>query len=263
VVVITGAARGIGRAIAAACARAGADVVAVDRLSDELNAVAATLRAEGLRVDPRSCELTDAAEVARLFESIDRDHGCIDGLMNNAGITMYGGALDTRWSDLADVLHIHLAPTLQCAQQAARRMLAAGRGRIVNMASAAAQAAVTRMFGYSMAKAAIISMTQHMATEFGGRGVTVNALAPGPVLTEALRGNQNAAVQKLLRDAIPMDRFATPEEVALTAVFLLSEHAAYVNGHVLTVDGGLMSMRTRLDRLAPDPISNRATGEHP
>jgi NAD(P)-dependent dehydrogenase (short-subunit alcohol dehydrogenase family) len=91
----------------------------------------------------------------------------------------------------------------------------------------------------------------------------VNALAPGPVLTEALRGNQNAAVQKLLRDAIPMDRFATPEEVALTAVFLLSEHAAYVNGHVLTVDGGLMSMRTRLDRLAPDPISNRATGEHP
>jgi NAD(P)-dependent dehydrogenase (short-subunit alcohol dehydrogenase family) len=129
-------------------------------------------------------------------------------------------------------------------------MLAAGRGRIVNMASAAAQAAVTRLFGYSMAKAAVISMTQHMAAEFGGRGVAVNALAPGPVLTEALRGNQNAAVQRLLRDGIPMDRFATPEEVALCAVFLVSDHAAYVNGHVLTVDGGLMSTRTRLDRLA-------------
>jgi NAD(P)-dependent dehydrogenase (short-subunit alcohol dehydrogenase family) len=129
-------------------------------------------------------------------------------------------------------------------------MLAAGRGRIVNMASAAAQAAVTRLFGYSMAKAAVVSMTQHMAAEFGGRGVTVNALAPGPVLTDALRQNQNAAVQQALRDGIPLERFAEPEEVAAAAVFLLSPHAAYVNGHVLMVDGGLMSTRTRLDRLA-------------
>jgi NAD(P)-dependent dehydrogenase (short-subunit alcohol dehydrogenase family) len=249
-VVVTGAARGIGRSIATACARAGAMVVLVDRLADELAATARTLQDAGLRVDPRPCELTDEPGVRRLFAGIAADHGRIDGLVNNAGTTVYGGALDTSWPDLAEVLRIHLAPTLLCAQQAAERMLAAGRGRIVNMASAAAQAAVTRLFGYSMAKAAVISMTQHMAAEFGGRGVAVNALAPGPVLTEALRGNQNAAVQRLLRDGIPMDRFATPEEVALCAVFLVSDHAAYVNGHVLTVDGGLMSTRTRLDRLA-------------
>jgi gluconate 5-dehydrogenase len=130
-------------------------------------------------------------------------------------------------------------------------MLPRGRGRIVNMASAAAQAAVTRLFGYSMAKAAIVAMTQHLAAELGGRGINVNALAPGPVLTEALRGNQNPAVQQALRDGIPLDRFAEPDEVAGAALFLLSAQAAYVNGHVLVVDGGLTSTRTRLDRLKP------------
>jgi len=250
VIVVTGAARGIGRSIADACARAGATVVLVDRLADELAEGARKLQTHGLRVDPRPCELTDEAAVRRLFAGIAADHGRIDGLVNNAGTSVYGGALDTSWADLAEVLRIHLAPTLLCAQQAAERMLAAGCGRIVNMASAAAQAAVTRLFGYSMAKAAVVSMTQHMAAEFGGRGISVNALAPGPVLTEALRQNQNAAVQQALREGIPLERFAEPEEVAAAAVFLLSPHAAYVNGHVLVVDGGLMSTRTRLDRLA-------------
>jgi gluconate 5-dehydrogenase len=250
VIVVTGAARGIGRSIADACARAGATVVLVDRLADELAEAARKLQTHGLRVDPRPCELTDEAAVRRLFAGIAADHGRIDGLVNNAGTSVYGGALDTSWADLAEVLRIHLAPTLLCAQQAAERMLAAGCGRIVNMASAAAQAAVTRLFGYSMAKAAVVSMTQHMAAEFGGRGISVNALAPGPVLTEALRQNQNAAVQQALREGIPLERFAEPEEVAAAAVFLLSRHAAYVNGHVLVVDGGLMSTRTRLDRLA-------------
>jgi NAD(P)-dependent dehydrogenase (short-subunit alcohol dehydrogenase family) len=209
------------------------------------------LCSEGLKAEPRPCDLTDAAQVARLFDIVAAAHRRIDGLVNNAGTTVYGGALDTGWADLAEVLRIHLAPTLLCTQAAVRHMLPRASGRIVNMASAAAHAAVTRLFGYSMAKAAIVAMTQHLAAELGGRGITVNALAPGPVLTEALRGNQNPAVQQALRDGIPLERFAEPGEVAGAALFLLSDTAAYVNGHVLAVDGGLMSTRTRLDRLQP------------
>lgn len=250
IVVVTGAARGIGRAIAETAAHEGARVVMVDRLADELATATAALHASGLVAEGHVCDLVDEAAVSALFDGVLRDHGRIDGLVNNAGTTVYGSSLDTSLNDLMRVLRIHLAPTLLCTQAAARAMLASGGGRIVNMASAAAEAAVTRLFGYSMAKAAVISMTRHMAAEWGGRGVTVNALAPGPVLTEALRANQNVAVQQVLREGIPMDRFAEPEEIAGAAVFLLSGLGSYVNGHVLAVDGGLLAVRTRLDRVA-------------
>lgn len=249
-VVVTGAARGIGRAIAALCAREGARVTLVDRMAPELSAAVETMKSDGCDVEARVCELTDAGAVADLFDAVMKKHGRIDGLVNNAGTTIYGSALETSLDDLMHVLRVHLAPTLLCAQAAAKVMMPAGRGRIVNMSSAAAEAAVTRLFGYSMAKAAIVSMTQHLAAELGEKGIAVNALAPGPVLTEALRGNQNPAVQQMLRSGIPMDRFAEPEEVAAAAVFLLSDAAGYINGHVLTIDGGLMAMRTPLHRLS-------------
>lgn len=249
VIVVTGAARGIGRAVAQACARAGGRVELVDRLGPELQATAQALRADGGDVHASECDLAEGAAVQAFFDAVLARHGRVDGLVNNAGTTVYGSALDTTLDELRRVLDLHLAPTLNCAQVAARAMLAQGRGRIVNMASAAAQVAVTRFFGYAMAKAAVIALTQQMATELGGRGLTVNALAPGPVLTEALRRNQNARLQQALLQDIPMERFAEPEEVAGAALFLLSDHASYVNGHVLTVDGGLTCAGTRLDRV--------------
>lgn len=249
VIVVTGAARGIGRAIATSCARMGARVTLVDRLGDEAAEVAERLRADGFDARAHSCDLLDEQAVSSLFGELMIRHSRIDGLVNNAGTTIYGGPLDTGVDEMLQAMRIHLVPALLCTRAVAPAMLAAGGGRIVHMASAAAEAAVTRLFAYSMAKAALLSMTRHMAAEFGERGVTVNALAPGPVLTEALRKNQNASVQQMLTDGIPMQRLAEPEEVASAAAFLLSDLAGYVNGHVLTVDGGLLALKTPLHRL--------------
>ena len=250
IVVVTGAARGICLAVAEACARAGAVVEMVDRLHEELETQAARLSALQLRVGSRVCDLSRQEEVGPCFEAVRDLHGRIDALVNNAGTTVYGGCLDTPLEELHRVLGLHLDPTLLCARAVLPAMLARGRGCIVNMASAAAHAAIPRFFAYSVAKAGLIAMTQHMATELGARGIRVNAIAPGPVLTQALRRNQNARVQDALRQDIPMERFAEPREVADCAVFLLSDLASYVNGHVLTVDGGLTVAGTRLDRLA-------------
>jgi NAD(P)-dependent dehydrogenase (short-subunit alcohol dehydrogenase family) len=250
VVLVTGAARGIGQAIAQVCVREGATVELADRLGDELQATTTALQDAGGTAHANICDLSDEAAVRGMFADILRRHGRIDGLVNNAGTTVYGGSLDTSLDDLRRTMDMHIAPTLLCSQQAARQMVQQGRGAIVNMSSAAAGVAVTRFFAYAMAKSAINSLTRHMATELGERGVTVNAIAPGPVLTEALKRNQNMAMQRMLLDDIPAARFAQPSEIGEAAMFLLSQGARYINGHVLHIDGGLSAAGTRLDRLA-------------
>jgi len=248
VVVVTGAARGIGAAIARRLLDEGATVIALDRDA----AVAETARALGAGCRAAMLDLLDAAACeAFVRESLARD-GRLDAVINNAGAARYGTVAATDAAAFRATVEMNLLPAYHLGRPAALAMAARGGGRIVNMASGAGERAITRFAAYGVAKAALIMLTRQMASEFGVAGVRVNALAPDPVETEALRRNQppGSPIRNALTAAIPAGRFATPEEVAAVAAFLCSADAGYVNGLVIAVDGGMLAAGVPLHRVA-------------
>lgn len=249
VAVVTGAARGIGAAIARRFLAEGARVIALDRDAEGIGALAETL---GPACRPVTLDLLDAAATEAFVAEAWAIEGRIDALVNNAGVARYGGVAETGADAFRATVEANLLPAYHLGRPMALRMANAGDGRIVNMASAAALRGVTRFAAYAVAKAGLVALTQQMATEFGARGVRVNALAPGPVETETLAGNQpkGSPIRAALTDAIPAGRYATPEEVAAAALFLCSTDAAYVSGQVIGVDGGLSAAGVPLHRVA-------------
>jgi NAD(P)-dependent dehydrogenase (short-subunit alcohol dehydrogenase family) len=242
VIIVTGAARGIGAAIATRLHAEGARVIALDR--DALPPGVPCARAVAL-------DLLDAAACAALVAEVVAREGRLDALVNNAGISRYGTVADTTPEAFRATIEANLLPAYHLGRPAALHMAQQGGGRIVNMASSAAFSAMTRFAAYGVAKAALVMLTKQMASEFGERGLRVNAIAPGPVETETLRGNQPAdsPVRAALTAAIPAGRYATPEEVAAAVAFLCSADAAYVNGQVLGVDGGMAAAGVPLHRV--------------
>jgi len=247
VAVVTGAARGIGAAIAARLAAEGATVIALDRDP----AVADIARALGARCRAETLDLLDAAACGAFVQAVVARHGRLDAVVNNAGVTRYGTVASTDPADFRATVEINLMPAYHLGRPAALAMAAGGGGRIVNMASGAGERAITRFAAYGVAKAALIMLTRQMASEFGADGVRVNAVAPGPVETAALLRNQphGSPIREALTQAIPAGRFATPQEVAGVVAFLCSADAAYVNGQVLGVDGGMLAAGVKLHRL--------------
>ena len=238
--IVTGAAAGIGRAIAEALAEAGAGVVVADlKGADE---AAAALRADGRKAMAVAADIGNEQDCARLVAEAGAAFGRIDILVNNAGIAPLRPFLDLPLAEFERVMRVNVGGALLCAQHAARRMIAqGGGGRIVNIASISGQRAGSRRTSYGTSKAALIQLTRQMALELAPHRITANAIAPGPVETDMVRDVHTPAQRAAYARLVPLGRYGTPAEIAAAALYLVSDAAAYVTGHVLDVDGGFMA----------------------
>ncbi len=237
VVLVTGASRGIGRAVAEALAAAGAAVVLGARdeakLAEAVDAiVSAGGRASAVSLDVCHRESVDAALAAVL-----QRHGRIDGLVNNAGITRDNLLLRMKAEEWEAVLATNLTGVYHCTQAALRPMLKQRSGRIVNVTSVVGITGNAGQANYAASKAGVIGFTKSIAREVASRAITVNAVAPGFIDTEMTAAMTDKA-KEAVASSIPMGRVGKPEDVAGAALFLLSDAAAYVTGQVLGVDGG-------------------------
>ncbi|MDR6292963.1 3-oxoacyl-[acyl-carrier protein] reductase [Inquilinus ginsengisoli] len=237
IAVVTGAASGIGKAIAERLAAAGAAVLVNDLRADRAEAVAAALRAAGGRAEAVGADVSDADAVERIFAAAREAFGDCTLLVNNAGHVHQSPfeALDV--ADWDRMIAVHLRGTFLCCRAAIPAMLAAGDGAIVNIASQLGQIGGVDLVHYSAAKAGIIGLTKALAREVSGRGVRVNAVAPGPIETELVR-NLSEEWRAAKRAQLPLGRFGAPEDVAETVAFLASPAARIYVGQTLGPNSG-------------------------
>ncbi len=243
VALVTGAARGIGRAIAEGMAAAGAKVA----ISDADGAAAEVTRGElalrfgdETRWAAHAVDVTSDEQVAAWVDGIHERWGRIDVLVNNAGIQFNHAADDLATADWQRVLDVNLSGAFRCSREAARIMLAKGSGVILNLSSIAARFGMPRRLPYVVSKAGIEALTRGLATEWAGQGVRVNAIAPGYVETDLVRHafEQGHIDRDAITAKIPLGRLAQPRSIADVAVFLASDGADYLSGQAIYVDGG-------------------------
>jgi 3-oxoacyl-[acyl-carrier protein] reductase len=236
--IVTGASQGIGETIARDLAAEGALAVLVDVQKDKLEAVAASIVAAGGRADTRVVDVGDAAAVESAVTSISAAHGRIDHLVNNAGITRDGLLMRMKEEDWDIVLRVNLKGTYNFSKAVLRTMIGAKYGRIVNIASVVGLMGSAGQTNYAASKAAVIAFAKSLAREVGSRGITVNAVAPGFIVS-AMTDALPADVQKAYLDLIPLKKFGLPKDVSSAVQFLLSDDAAYITGQVVGVSGGM------------------------
>jgi NAD(P)-dependent dehydrogenase (short-subunit alcohol dehydrogenase family) len=237
--VVTGAARGIGRALSQALAEAGSDVVLLVR--DQKAAAAAVDELGGLGVAALAvtADVTDAGEVQQAVTEIVDRLGRVDILVNNAGTCIHRPALEVTAEEWRSVMDVNVDGVWHCAQAFGRQMVAQRSGVIVNIGSISAQIVNRPQWqpGYNASKAAVHQLTKSLAAEWAPYGVRVNALAPGYIKTEMAPVDEPQFRQHWIEDA-PMRRYATPEELGPSVVFLASDASSFMTGSVLVVDGG-------------------------
>ena len=234
VAVVTGGASGIGAAIVEAFASKGATVVILDRaLEAAQRAVSAGKAAAAI-----ACDVTDVESVADAINAVTSGFQSIDILVNSAGVAVLGPAEDVALDAWDFTISVNLRGAFLMSQHAGRVMLSQGRGTIISIASQAASVALAGHVAYCASKFGLVGMTRVLALEWAGRGVTANTISPTVVLTELGRNAWDNPEGEKLKTQIPTGRFALPEEIAATAVFLASDAAAMINGADLIVDGG-------------------------
>jgi 2-deoxy-D-gluconate 3-dehydrogenase len=240
-IMVTGANTGIGQGIAIAVAKAGGEVIGVGRSS--MDETAALMKAAGGAFTPVMCDLADHAAASTMLERVWDNSGPLDGLVNNAGIIRRGDAVDLSEADWDDVMDVNLKSMFFLCQAFGRKAIAAQReGRIVNIGSVLSFQGGVRVASYTTAKHGVVGITRVLANEWAAKGINVNAIAPGYVVsnnTEALRGDPDRSAAILGR--IPAGRWGKPEDMGGAAVFLLAPASAYMHGAVVTVDGGWLS----------------------
>ncbi len=238
VAIVTGGGSGIGAGIARRFAQEGAAVVCADLKGDNAEAVVRKIRADSARAHAIEMDVIQYADAERLVAETMRLFGQVDIIVNCAGIGGHQAFFDVTPEDFQRIMRVNVEGTLFCAQWAAREMVKRGYGRIINIASIAGQRAGIGRTGYGTSKAAVIGLTRQMALELGPKGVTANALGPGPVDTPLTQVMHSERTRKAYVDLIPVGRYGEIEEMADAAAFLAGEQAAYMNGHILFVDGG-------------------------
>jgi NAD(P)-dependent dehydrogenase (short-subunit alcohol dehydrogenase family) len=245
VALVSGAASGMGRAMSIGLAEAGADLMLADRNIAGVENTAREIQKLGRRAVAVNCDVSEPQRIRRMFAQIDRDFGRIDFLGNVAGDGILGRPEEIPLEDVERTWRNLVFGRFCCCQEAGRRMLAAGRGSIVNIGSLASVSALGRgHIAYSMAMGAVAQMTRELSTEWSGRGVRVNAILPAQVINAGMEQRMTADPQ--LRDkwlgGIPRGRFGEPNDIKGLAVLLASDSSSWITGALIPMDGGNLAM---------------------
>jgi 3-oxoacyl-[acyl-carrier protein] reductase len=238
VALVTGASQGIGRDTALGLAEAGAKVAVAARNEEKLSALVADIAAAGGTAFAVKMDVADAEQVKAGFKQVLEKFGRLDILVNNAAITRDGLAMRMKPDDWESVLRTNLTGAHLCIQQALPPMMKARAGRIINISSVVAQSGNAGQANYVAAKAGLIGLTKAIAIEIASRNITVNAVAPGFIETP-MTAVLPDKVKEEMKARIPLGRMGSAREIAAAIVFLASDEAAYITGHILNVNGGL------------------------
>ena len=240
IALVTGASRGIGKAVALALAANGADVaVNYAGSAQAAEAVAEEIRAMGRKALVVQADVSDAASVQQMMEKVTAEFGRVDILVNNAGITRDGLLMRMKDEDWAAVLNTNLNGVYHCTKAVVKGMMKQRYGRIINMTSVVGVMGNAGQANYAASKAGVIGFTKAVAKELGSRGITVNALAPGYIESDMTAGLPEK-VKEEMATAIPLGKMGQPADVAQAVVFLASDWASYITGQTLHVDGGMV-----------------------